>query len=118
MGYTYDAAGRLVGAESVAHPIAYTYNGDGVRVLMDVDGVETRWMQSLQCTHERRVSTADLGLSILAVGIADSQLDGGWTCPVPADRTGLLSPCRTTCVQGGQTFSRPGTLTLDGTDLV
>ena len=32
--YTYSAAGRLVGAESVTHTLVYTYNGDGVRVGM------------------------------------------------------------------------------------
>jgi hypothetical protein len=33
-------AGRLVQAESVTHTLAYTYNGDGVRVASAVDGAE------------------------------------------------------------------------------
>jgi len=45
--YTYDAAGRLVGAQSITSTLVYTYNGDGVRVAMAVDGVETRWVQDV-----------------------------------------------------------------------
>jgi YD repeat-containing protein len=44
---TYDAAGRLVGAQSITNTLVYTYNGDGVRVAMAVDGVETRWVQDV-----------------------------------------------------------------------
>ena len=44
MGYTYDAAGRLVGAESVSHAVAYTDNGDGVRVASATDGAETQFV--------------------------------------------------------------------------
>jgi len=43
--YTYDAAGRLAGAQNITNTLVYTYNGDGVRVAMAVDGVETRWAQ-------------------------------------------------------------------------
>jgi YD repeat-containing protein len=41
--YQYDAAGRLVEAQSVTNALVYTYNGDGVRVAMAADGIETRW---------------------------------------------------------------------------
>jgi RHS repeat-associated protein len=44
---TYDAAGRLVGAQSITNTLVYTYNGDGVRVAMSADGVETRWVQDV-----------------------------------------------------------------------
>jgi RHS repeat-associated protein len=43
--YTYDAAGRLVGAQSITNTLVYTYDGDGVRMAQEVDGVETRWVQ-------------------------------------------------------------------------
>jgi uncharacterized protein RhaS with RHS repeats len=42
---TYDAAGRLVGAQSITSTLVYTYNGDGVCVAQEVDGVEMRWVQ-------------------------------------------------------------------------
>jgi len=34
-----------VGAQSITNTLVYTYNGDGVRVAQEVDGVETRWVQ-------------------------------------------------------------------------
>jgi YD repeat-containing protein len=43
--YTYDAAGRPVGAQRISSTLVYTYSGDGVRMAMAVDEVETRWVE-------------------------------------------------------------------------
>ncbi len=43
--YTWNAAGRLVKAESITHTIVYTYNGDDVRVASAADGTVTRYVQ-------------------------------------------------------------------------
>ena len=34
-------------AQSITSTLVYTYNGDGARVAMAVDGVETRWVQDM-----------------------------------------------------------------------
>ena len=44
--YTWNAAGRMVGAESITHTMVYTYNSDGVRVAQSVDGQVTTWVQN------------------------------------------------------------------------
>jgi RHS repeat-associated protein len=57
-------AGRLVGVESVTTTVVYTYNGDGARVVQEVDGVETHWVQTLasHCTSYNRLSNSGCGL--------------------------------------------------------
>ena len=45
--YTWNAAGRLVKAESITHTLVYTYSGDGVRVASAADGTETRYVQDV-----------------------------------------------------------------------
>ncbi|MBN1582957.1 MAG: PKD domain-containing protein, partial [Anaerolineae bacterium] len=62
--YTWDAAGRLVMAQNITHTVIYTYNGDGVRVAQNADGVETRWVQTLasHCTSYNRSSNSVCGL--------------------------------------------------------
>lgn len=45
--YTWNAAGRLVKAQSITHTVVYTYNGDDVRVGMAVDGAEAHFVQDI-----------------------------------------------------------------------
>jgi YD repeat-containing protein len=68
--YTYDAAGRLAGAESVTHTIVYTYNGDGVRVAMDVDGVETQFVVDQIGLPQVLVEYASSGTTFYIYGVA------------------------------------------------
>jgi len=42
--YTYNAAGRMVRAESITSTLVYTYNADGLRVVQSVDGAATAFV--------------------------------------------------------------------------
>jgi len=41
--YTYNAAGRLVGAQGLTATLVYTYNGDGLRVAQSMNGEVTEF---------------------------------------------------------------------------
>jgi RHS repeat-associated protein len=47
-----------VGVESITNTLVYTYNGDGARVAMAVDGVETRWVQDVTGLPEVLMETS------------------------------------------------------------
>ena len=59
--YTWNAAGRLVQAQSMTHTLVYTYNGDGVRVASAADGTETRYVQDVVGLPQVLVETAGEG---------------------------------------------------------
>jgi len=74
---TYDAVGRLVGAQSITNTLVYTYNGDGVRVAMAVDGVETHWAQDTVGLAQVLVETSDGAETVYLYGHARlAQVEG------------------------------------------
>jgi RHS repeat-associated protein len=69
--YTYNAAGRLVQAESITNTVVYTYNGNGVRVATAVDGIETRYVQDISIGLEQvLVETTGENVTLYTYGIA------------------------------------------------
>ncbi len=79
--YSYNAAGRMVRAEAVSTTHVYTYNGDGLLVAQNIDGVETAftWDQALalpQVLATSRGLRSLYGLERLAVAEG-----GAWYYP-------------------------------------
>ena len=68
--YGYDGAGRMITASVGGVPIEYVYNGDGLRTVQSVDGVETAFTWDLASPLAHVISDTDAlylhGLDLLA----------------------------------------------------
>ena len=75
--YTYNAAGRLVQAQSITATLVYTYNADGLRVAQSVDGVETAFTWDL-AAGLAEVLSSDGAMYLHGLHLIAEQRSGAW----------------------------------------
>ena len=79
--YTYNAAGRLVQAQSITATLVYTYNADGLRVAQSVDGVETAFTWDL-AAGLAEVLSSDGAMYLHGLHLTAEQRSGAWWYPL------------------------------------
>ena len=81
--YAYNAAGRMVRAESVTATLVYTYNAAGLRVGQSVDGNETTFAWDWALPLAQMMATSDGALSLYGVGRIGEMRGGEWAYQLP-----------------------------------
>ncbi|MCB0032698.1 MAG: hypothetical protein KDE51_01660, partial [Anaerolineales bacterium] len=87
--YSYDSANRLKTMQDVAAVslTSYAYNGDGVRVLQNMDGIDTHYVQDVAATLPHVLASEEggtLNLSLWGVGLIGEERGGTGTNALPA----------------------------------
>jgi RHS repeat-associated protein len=80
--YTYDAAGRMVGAEGVAQTLAYTYTADGLRVAQSVGGEVTTFVWDLASPLAQVLATSDGAAYVHGLDLVAERRSGAWAYPL------------------------------------
>jgi len=79
--YTYNTAGRMVGAQSTT-TLAYTYNADGLRVAQSMGGVETAFTWDLAAGLAQVLATSDGVVYLHGLHLIAEQRSGVWWYPL------------------------------------
>jgi len=80
--YTYNSAGRLVRAESVAATLVYTYTADGLRVAQSVDGAVTSFAWDWASGVPELLSDGD-ALYLVGLDTLGQREGGAWAYYLP-----------------------------------
>jgi len=88
--YTYDSFDRMVQAESITQTAIYTYNGDGLRLAQNINGVETRFTWDQASGLPQLLATSDGTRYLQGLGLEGVQKGEDWYYPM----TDLLGSVR------------------------
>jgi RHS repeat-associated protein len=80
--YTYDAAGRMVGAEGVTQTLAYTYTADGLRVAENAGGEVTTFIWDLASPLAQVLATSDGAAYVHGLDLVAERRSGAWAYPL------------------------------------